>query len=132
MENGDMTDLINGIQQIFTDFHSAWYLGSAAVCYLLIQFFRGKFNITVPWVTNKLESLSKEVKTGVILGLFGLAGVFMGFAKSPVTVGSVVSSLLGGITLGLTTIGARNVTKQTLESVQARKELNSQNKDETK
>lgn len=123
----ESADLISGVQQIFTDFQSAWYLGCTAVCYLIIQVLRGKAGFEVPWVTPKLEGLSKEAKTYIIFVVFGLVGILGAFGEKTVTFVVLADGFLKGLALGVGTVGTRSLVKQGLDGVQTIKENRANN-----
>jgi len=116
MEDFDVLGIIQGIREIFQEFHAGIFLGVAAICYLIIQVFRGKAGFKVPYVTAWFERRTKEVKTYIILGLFGLAGGLTALSGD-ISVWSIVDGILGGLAAGIGTIGARNVVKQGIEGV---------------
>jgi hypothetical protein len=110
--------LIDGISQAITNFRSAWFLGAATLCYLLVQVLRGKAGFSVPYITPWLEKQSKELKTYSILLLFALAGAFAAFGSEKVTVVVILDGFLKGLALGVGANGARNVIKQGIEGSQ--------------
>jgi hypothetical protein len=113
--DGDYIGLVSNIQQIFKDFRSAWYLGCTTFCYLMIQILRGKAGFQIPWVTTKIDGLNKEVKTGIVIGVFVLIGFLGAFAQKPLHFTTILDGLLGGLALGVGTVGTRNVVKQGID-----------------
>lgn len=110
-------DLIESLRGLFQDFHAGSFIGISSILYILIQVLRGKAGIDIPWLTtawNKIES--KSVKTWIILGLFGLTGVFTALGSEEVSFLSVIDSLLAGLGVGLGTLGFRTAAKNTMES----------------
>jgi hypothetical protein len=120
-------DFFTSLSQAFTDFRAGWFLGSATLCYLIINMLRGKAGFSVPIITPWLEKQPKELKTYVIYGFFALAGLFKSFSVEHVTFGVVCNGFLQGLTLGLLTNGVRNGVKQGIEGAQA---LRNKNKEE--
>lgn len=117
MGDFDILGLIDGLRELFQEFNAGIFLGFAAICYLIIQLFRGKAGFKIPFVTKWFEGLSKEVKTYILLGLFGVAGALTSLGADEVTFWTVLDGLLAGIAAGVGTIGTRNVVKQGIEGI---------------
>lgn len=110
-------DMFESLRELFQDFHAGPFIGVAGVLYIVIQILRGKGGFDVPWLTtawNKLES--KAVKTWIILGLFGLTGVFTALGNGETDFWRLVDALLAGMGLGFGTLGLRSTAKNTMES----------------
>jgi len=122
----DSVGVMEYLKQIFTDFHAAWYLGIAAVCYLIIQVLRGKAGFNIPYVTTWIEKLNKEAKTYIILVLFAAAGGLSTLGTDKMDIWVVLTGILDGVTLGITTVGVRNITKQGIEKIAQLKAGNGQ------
>lgn len=129
MEGLDVLGILEGIKEMFTDFKAFWWLGLSSFFYLVIQILRGKAGFNIPWVTKKLEKLPKEIKTFVILGLFGVAGLLSTFGGESQGFMSFVENFINGIICGVMTIGVRNGAKQAIEGIGQLKEKMKQKKD---
>jgi hypothetical protein len=113
----DILALLESLRELFQDFHASLWLGLAAVLYIAINILRGKLGFNIPFVTklwNKIES--KALKTGILLGLFGLAGGITALASAGVTIWLFLDGVIAGLALGVTTIGARHTAKTALQS----------------
>lgn len=107
-----MTEVIDAIKMTISNFNSGIFVLLSAICYLLIQLLRGKFGFSIPYITEKIESLKKEVKTILIVSLFVIAGITSNISIENFNFYDVFNGLIDGLLLGLTTIGARNTVKQ--------------------
>jgi len=109
--------IIATLRQLFQDFQAGWYIGVATVLYLLIQILRGKAGFNIPLVTKFFDKLpNKNIKTWVLLFLFGVAGGLVTLGSQNPSFLGFMDGALGGITVGLTTIGTRHAIKVTTES----------------
>ena len=110
--------LLEGLREVFTNLQAGPLLGVCTILYLVINVLRGKLQfgetvVKIPWLTDKFNSLEKEWKTGIILGLFGIIGIITGVADGAGDFWSIVDSLATGLLVGGATIGLRNGVKQT-------------------
>jgi hypothetical protein len=109
--------IIEGLREVFTNLQAGALLGVCTILYLVINLLRGKlvFNgkpVKVPWLTDKFNNLAKELKTIIILGLFGVIGIITGIADGATGFWEILDSLTVGLLLGGSTIGLRNGIKQ--------------------
>jgi len=118
----DPTAAIQALREVFQDFSAGLFIGFATICFLVIQVLRGKAGFEIPFVTKWLEKLNKEIKTTIILVLFGIAGALASLGADEVTVWTVIDGVLAGLATGFTTIGVRNTAKQSYEGVKKLKE----------
>ncbi len=121
MGDFELLGLVEGLRVLFAEFHAAWFLGVATICYLVIQVFRGKAGFNIPFITKWFEKLPKEAKTYIILGTFGLAGAFTSIGDGPVTFWTIMNGFLVGVVAGMGTIGTRSAAKQGIEGIKALK-----------
>lgn len=122
MEGLEIIGILEGVKEMFQDFRAFWWLGLSSFFYLLIQILRGKAGFKVPWITKKLEDLPKELKTFVILGLFGVAGLLSTFGGESLSFWAFAENFFNGLILGVGTIGVRNGAKQGIEGIKKLKE----------
>lgn len=117
MNASEMLGLAEGLREMFSEFEAGWFVGLATVCYLVIQVLRGKAGFEIPYVTAWIEKLPKEIKTTIIVSLFGISGSLLSLSSDPVTFFTLVDGFFAGVATGLGTIGARSVSKQAIEGV---------------
>lgn len=118
----DIVGLITALQGVFENFKAGIFVGVSYALYLVIQLLRGKGGFSIPFITDKFNSIkSAAVKTWIIVGLFVVVGGVTAVANGGLSFTSVYSGLLAGLTLGLTTLGCRTVSKTTMESEEFKK-----------
>ena len=111
-------DLFEMLRELFQSLHGSILLGLTVFLYIVIQILRGKVSVggvqlRIPWLTNKFNTLSKEIKTYLLLSLFGIIGIITTIASvDKLTVWILLDGLICGIITGATTIGVRNIVKQ--------------------
>jgi hypothetical protein len=114
---GDVTGLIAGFQQLFKDFHAAWFIGLSTFLYIVIQILRGKFGFSVPFITAAFEKLPALAKTYILLGLFGVAGGLMTLGMDKFSIWLFLDGMLSGVTTGLTAMGIHEAGKKHIETI---------------
>lgn len=113
----DIVNLIVSARDVFDNFRSGIFVGLSCLFYLFIQILRGKAGFTVPFVTEKFNSIkSTAIKTWVVVGLFAVIGSLTSISKCGFSFNVLFDGLLAGLSVGFATLGFRSVSKTTLAS----------------
>lgn len=106
-------DLTNELQQILTSYKGGVLLGFSALFFLLVKILRGQVVGNIPYVTEWFESLSKQIKTIIVISVCSISGVLTTITTvSPITLWDVLSGLVSGLSIASTTLGIRQIYKQ--------------------
>lgn len=114
-------DLIQMLRELFQNLNAGALFGACFVIYILINILRGKVKLgekplKIPWLTDKFNALQKEIKTFLLLSLFGIIGVITTIATgTQLTLWAILDGLLCGLITGATTLGIRSASKQGME-----------------
>ena len=133
--------LFQMLRDLFQNLHLGALAGLCTGLFIIINILRGKVSIgdkqlKIPWLTDKFNSLAKELKTFILLGLFGIIGVLTTLSEvAKVTVWILLDGFLAGVMVGTVTLGIRQGYKQGRDGLkkvtQAIKEKRANKKNET-
>lgn len=110
-------DVFGQVSDIVTSFDGGWYLGVAAILFILVQFVKGKFGLKIPYVTEWLEGKGAAAKTYIIWGLLAVAGGLVSLSQADWTIWKFFNGALAGLAVGLGSSGAHTGVTQTIEAV---------------